>query len=111
MQADITSSQLQKLLAASGCQLLDVRETFEHAEQHITEAKIIPLGDLEKRASELSKNQPLVIYCRSGKRSTQALTKLKELGFSQAQNLEGGILAWMQAGLPVATGSKKSFLS
>lgn len=109
MQTNITPPQLQKILAIDGCQLVDVREPVEHAELHIAEAKLIPLGDLEKRASELSKSQPVVIHCRSGTRGVQAMTKLQELGFHQVQNLEGGILAWKEAGLPVASGSKKVF--
>ncbi|MBI4656251.1 MAG: rhodanese-like domain-containing protein [Elusimicrobia bacterium] len=42
-----------------------------------------------------------LIYCRSGKRSANTLSLMKELGFAEAHHIEGGILAWIQAGLPV----------
>ncbi|MEN3942374.1 rhodanese-like domain-containing protein [Prosthecobacter sp. SYSU 5D2] len=109
MQTQISPSQLKQLIANGECHLVDVREPVEHAEEHIREARLIPLGELEKRAAELPKDKPLVIHCRSGKRGTQAQEKLMKLGFGQVQNLEGGIQAWKAAGLPVASAEKKVF--
>lgn len=109
MPTTITAAQLNPLLSPGRCQLVDVREPVEYAEEHISEARLIPLGELEKRASELTQDLPVVVHCRSGKRGEQALAKLQALGFAQVQNLEGGILAWKEAGLPVATSPKKVF--
>jgi rhodanese-related sulfurtransferase len=104
----ILPAELNTLLP-KGCRLVDVREPVEHAEEHIMGAKLIPLSQLEKRASEIDRNSPLVLMCRSGKRGGEALKKLQALGFTDVRNLEGGILAWKAAGLPVGTSGKKVF--
>ena len=101
----ILPTELKSLLP-SGCCLVDVREPVEHAEVHIVSAKLIPSGELEKRASEIDRHTPVVVMCRSGKRGMDALQKLEALGFANVRNLEGGILAWKAAGLPVATSAK-----
>ncbi len=107
MQSTITAAQLNPRLASGRCQLVDVREPVEHAEEHIAQARLIPLGDLGKRASELDRDMPVVIHCRSGKRGEQAVARLQSLGFTQVQNLEGGIEAWKAAGLPVSAAGRK----
>jgi rhodanese-related sulfurtransferase len=104
----ILPAELNTLLS-KGCRLVDVREPVEHAEEHIIGAKLIPLGQLEKRASEIDRSSPLVLMCRSGKRGGEALKKLQALGFTGGRNLEGGILAWKAAGLPVGTSGRKVF--
>ncbi len=104
----ILPSELKSILS-SGCCLVDVREPVEHAEEHIVGAKLIPLGQLEKRSSEINRSVPVVVMCRSGKRGMEALKKLESLGITEARNLEGGILAWKAAGLPVGKGEKKVF--
>jgi rhodanese-related sulfurtransferase len=81
--------------------LLDVREFPEFAAGTIAGARLLPLGELERRAIELDRARPVVCVCSSGKRSTQAAEKLVALGFTHVQQLEGGLRAWEQAGLPV----------
>lgn len=107
-QQAISPTELKSLLS-TGCCLVDVREPVEHAEEHITGAKLIPLGQLEKRAAEVDRTAPVVVMCRSGKRGGEALKKLESLGITEARNLEGGILAWKSAGLPVGRSAKKVF--
>lgn len=106
MTSSISPSELKKLLP-NGCCLVDVREPVEHAEEHITGAKLIPLGKIDQLGAELERNAPLVIMCRSGRRGAQALDKLRALGFTDARNLEGGILEWKAAGFPVSNPGKK----
>lgn len=106
MQTTATPENLKDQLDRRCCQLVDVREPVEHAEEHIREATLIPLGELEKRASELDREKTVIIHCRSGKRGAQAVEKLRALGFKDVQNLEGGILAWKEKGLPVATAQR-----
>jgi rhodanese-related sulfurtransferase len=108
MTAAISPVELQTLLAR-GCTLIDVREPVEFAGEHITGAKLIPLGQLAERAPEILRDQPLVVMCRSGMRGGQALEKLRSLGFADPRNLEGGILAWKAAGLSVKQGDRKEF--
>lgn len=102
----ILPQELQPLLSGECC-LIDVREPVEHAEMHIPAAKLIPLGQLEKRAQEIDRGVPVIVMCRGGKRGAEAMSQLKALGFTDVRNLEGGILAWKQAGLPLATSGKK----
>lgn len=104
----ILPTELNDLLS-KGCCLVDVREPVEHAEEHVTGAKLIPLSQLERRKAEIDRSSPLVLMCRSGKRGGEALKKLHALGFTGARNLEGGMLAWKAAGLPVATSGRKVF--
>jgi adenylyltransferase/sulfurtransferase len=74
--------------------LLDVREPHEYLICNIPTAKLIPLGELQKRANELDTAVPIVTYCKTGNRSGKAVNQLKELGFKKVRNMAGGILAW-----------------
>ena len=74
--------------------LLDVREPSETAQGIIKGAKLIPLGSLSSRLGELPKDQPIVIYCRSGNRSLRAAALLQAQGFTKVENLTGGMSAW-----------------
>lgn len=74
--------------------LLDVREPFEYEICHL-DGKLIPLKNLQDRLIELDKNKYIVVHCRSGHRSRQAMELLKAHGFSKVTHLQGGILAWI----------------
>ena len=108
MNPTITPSEL-KSLQGQGVTLVDVREPVEHAEAHLSGATLIPLGEIERRAGEIDRTQPVVVMCRSGKRGGQAVAKLEVMGFTGLRNLEGGILAWQAAGLPVGRAEQKVF--
>lgn len=77
--------------------LLDVREDYERAEFNIGGIHI-PLGQLTMSFEKLApyKDDELVIYCRSGKRSAMAVELLRQSGFSNPRNLTGGMLAWQE---------------
>ncbi|UOQ78946.1 molybdopterin-synthase adenylyltransferase MoeB [Hymenobacter sp. 5516J-16] len=75
--------------------LLDVREPHEYAAGHLPGATLLPLSSLEKGVATLPKQHPVVVYCRSGRRSAQAVERLQtEFGLTNLLNLDGGILAW-----------------
>ncbi|MBS1877041.1 MAG: molybdopterin-synthase adenylyltransferase MoeB [Acidobacteria bacterium] len=74
--------------------LLDVREPHEYQICHITNAKLIPLGEVSKRLKELDLNDQIVVHCKGGVRSLKAQAILKEAGFQNVLNMKGGILAW-----------------
>ncbi len=83
--------------------VLDVREPSEYESGHLLNAKLIPLGKLKARISELEKqkDKPVVVVCRSGNRSGTACAILSKQGFTQAYNLMGGMMAWQKSNLPV----------
>ena len=74
--------------------LIDVREPGEFELCRIPGAKLIPLGTIPQRMSELDPDAEIVLQCRSGKRSADALMFLQANGFTNLTNLRGGILAW-----------------
>ena len=84
----------QKLDARENFQLLDVREPFEHEMANIDSAKLIPLGELPERLNELDRERLTIVHCHSGQRSAQAVRILREAGFANVFNLEGGIARW-----------------
>lgn len=75
--------------------LLDVREGYERAEFNIG-GMHIPLGELTASFEKLAahKDEEVVVYCRSGKRSAMAAQLLSQSGFTNVRNLEGGMIAW-----------------
>jgi rhodanese-related sulfurtransferase len=81
--------------------LIDVREFPEFAGGRIAGSRLIPLGELERRAGEIASNKTVVCVCRSGKRAAQAVDKLTALGRMNVALLDGGLLAWEQAELPL----------
>lgn len=88
---------------SAGAQIVDVRTEDEWKEGHIKGARLITStesGFLERAKASLDPDRPVLVYCRSGKRSEIAAGKLREAGFSRVDELEGGILAWQLAGLP-----------
>ena len=74
-------------------QLIDVREPFEYEAANIG-GVLIPLQTVPQHMDKISKDKPVVIMCRSGKRSANAIAFLEEQGFNNLSNLEGGILDW-----------------
>ena len=80
--------------ARESIQLIDVREPFEFEIARIDGAKLIPLGQLANRLHELKRNGQTVVHCHTGMRSAQAVQMLRQTGFTNVYNLEGGIDAW-----------------
>lgn len=78
--------------------LLDVREDYERSEFNIGGIHV-PLGELMGAFDKLAphKDDELIVYCRSGKRSAMARELLQQAGFSNVRNLEGGMMAWQNA--------------
>lgn len=98
--AEVNVLQAQNM-SQQGVLLLDVREESEYAALHAPQAKLIPLGDVSSRMKEIDayKDKPIVVVCRSGRRSAKAVAILKDAGFTQVSNVQGGMIAWEQAGL------------
>ena len=85
-------------------QVLDVRSDQEWASGHIQEALHIPLGDLQSRLGELSKDSAMIAVCGSGYRSSLAASVLQREGFGKISSMDGGMTAWKQQQLPTVVG-------
>ena len=87
----------QKIDNKEDFQLIDVRETFEYETSDIGGLNI-PLGGILIETDQIATDKPVIIHCRSGKRSAAAVMQLEQLhGFDNLYNLQGGILAWQEA--------------
>jgi rhodanese-related sulfurtransferase len=104
----ISPVELQKILAAQpDAAVLDVRTPVEFAEVHIPQARNVPLDELKPSVLQFSKGQPVYLLCRSGQRATKAAEKFAKDRYSQPVIVEGGTLAWIDAGLPVSRSTVK----
>jgi len=79
---------------------IDVRTAEEYAEGHVRGAKLVPLQELAKRMNEVPKDKQVYVYCRSGRRSAEASAMLARAGFTNIENIQGGIEGWKAAGFP-----------
>jgi rhodanese-related sulfurtransferase len=86
--------------------VLDVRTPEEFAEGHLEGAVLVDFyaADFAEQLAALDTDVPYLVYCRSGNRSGQALGVMDQLGFTSVVDVDGGIVAWTGAGLPVTTG-------
>lgn len=93
----------KKIKSLPNATIVDVRTPGEFSEDHLKNAINIDWksGDFEKKIKALDKNKPVFVYCLAGGRSSNALKKMKELGFKEVYDLSGGISAWKNAKLPV----------
>jgi len=73
---------------------LDVRSPEEYRQGHIEGALLMPLDSLPTRYKELPRDKKIVVYCRSGRRSAQAISFLRSQGYENVLNLSGGYVAW-----------------
>ncbi|HVV74944.1 MAG TPA: adenylyltransferase/sulfurtransferase MoeZ [Mycobacteriales bacterium] len=91
----ITAGELNAMVQrGDDLYLVDVREPAEWEIVRIPDAVLIPKGELPSRLSELPQNKPVVLYCKSGVRSAEALALLKNAGFGDAKHVQGGVTAW-----------------
>ncbi|HVW13615.1 MAG TPA: rhodanese-like domain-containing protein [Mucilaginibacter sp.] len=75
-------------------QLIDVREDFEYEMSNL-DGELIPLGGILIEVDKIAKDKPVVVMCRSGRRSAAAIMQLEQqFGLTNLANLQGGILAW-----------------
>jgi rhodanese-related sulfurtransferase len=97
---EISPQQAAELLREDGAQLVDVREPYEHEAGRIAGGLHIELERLPSEAGALDRERPIVFYCRSGNRSALAAQAFAVSGYD-ARNLDGGLEAWVAAGLPI----------
>ncbi len=100
----VSAGEAHVLLAEppAGLVVLDVRTPEEFAESHLAGAININVEGpgFEDAVSDLDENAPVFVYCRTGRRSANAITIMQDLGFADLYDLDGGIVSWAHAGLP-----------
>jgi rhodanese-related sulfurtransferase len=97
---ELPPERVAELLAEGGAQVVDVREPYEREAGRIPGTTHIELERLASEAESISRETPVVFYCRVGARSGMAAQAFRTAGY-QAFNLTGGITAWHDAGLPL----------
>ncbi len=100
---ELAPTEAVRVMNQDDALVLDVREHNEVSGGRIGGAKHIPLGELKKRMQDIEgwKSSPVVVYCRSGNRSSMAANQLTAAGFEDVVNLAGGVQAWQNAGMPL----------
>lgn len=96
---EVSREEARKLID-EGAQLIDVRADHEWEAGRIAGAEHVPLPELPQRINELDKDQPVVVYCRGGNRSSMATAALADAGFD-AVKLSDGIVGWSEEELPL----------
>ena len=114
MISEIDVHELKSLLETEKDKMyfIDCREQEEWNEGHIPGATLLPLSDFQNTFESVlkDKNKKVVIQCRSGKRSMNACMFLLSKGFENLVNVEGGILAWNEAGFEIKARRPRLFV-
>jgi adenylyltransferase/sulfurtransferase len=91
---EITVQELKQMMdEGKDFQLIDVREPKEYDTANIG-GELMPVGQILDFTEQITKDKPVIVHCRSGARSTNAILQLETEGFDNLYNLKGGILAW-----------------
>jgi rhodanese-related sulfurtransferase len=100
---DLNVSEFSSKVTEAGIITLDVRTPGEFNEGHIEGAELIDFqsGNFENEIATLDKTKTYAVYCRSGSRSGQAVKIMSDAGFTNLYNLNGGVIDWANAGLPL----------
>lgn len=100
---NLSVSEFSAKAAEPGVITLDVRTPGEFAEGYIEGARLIDFqsGNFENEIATLDKNATYAVYCRSGNRSGQAVKVMQDAGFTNVFNMNGGVIDWANAGMPL----------
>jgi rhodanese-related sulfurtransferase len=100
---DLSVTEFSSKVTEAGIITLDVRTPGEFNEGHIEGAQLIDFqsGNFENEIATLDKSKTYAVYCRSGSRSGQAVKIMSDAGFTNLYNLNGGVIDWANAGLPL----------
>ncbi|WP_400077319.1 rhodanese-like domain-containing protein [Winogradskyella sp. R77965] len=92
----VTAEEMQSILELEDVQLIDVRTPNEYEEVRIAESQNIDFQSptFDEDITKLDKNKPVILYCKSGRRSAKCAKKLKDAGFEKIYDLDGGISKW-----------------
>jgi sulfur-carrier protein adenylyltransferase/sulfurtransferase len=99
----LTARETSERVSSGELKIVDVREHWEYARDHIPNSTLTPLGQIIARPAEVITSDNVVFVCEVGQRSAVAAEMAAALGMQHVFNLEGGMQAWRTAGLPVET--------
>jgi len=99
----VTPEEMQELSELDDVQVVDVRTPEEYKEGHIANSQNINYfsDDFDREIRQLDKSKPVIVYCKSGKRSGKCVDKMKEAGFVKIYDLDGGIAKWKYKGYDI----------
>ena len=97
---ELPPARVAELLREESIQLVDVREDYEREAGHVPGSRHVPLAELTAAAPSIDPSRPVVFVCRVGARSSMAAWSFARAGYD-AHNLEGGMVSWVAAGLPL----------
>lgn len=100
LPSEVSAAQAHDMYQ-NGALFVDVRTQQEWDQGHIERSTLIPLDVLQTRMNELPRDQDIVVVCRSGARSKEGSTLLRQAGFRRVTCMTGGIQAWVAAGYPI----------
>ncbi|MGH8121537.1 MAG: rhodanese-like domain-containing protein [Rudaea sp.] len=103
---ELTPSALTLLINRESPLLVDLSAAADFGKGHIPGARNVQISQFDPENKDLAKvkERPVAVYCRTGNTSAQAASRLVKAGFKQVFWLGGGLGAWREAGLPIATG-------
>ena len=99
----VDSNKFEEQMKESTSQIIDVRTTEEFSDGHIVNAVNMDVtsDDFEAKIASLDKEKPVMVYCKSGGRSAKAAAILRDNGFKQVYDLDGGMIGWNAASKPI----------
>ncbi len=102
-KGSVNPHQATEMMNHQDAVVIDVRPAADYAKGHIINALNIPMNGFKQQTGTLNKykGKPIIINCRSGSQSSMACSQLRKEGFEQVYNLQGGLMAWESANLPL----------
>jgi len=100
---DIAPGEATRMINHDNAVMIDMREDKDYREGHIVNAIHAPASSVSDTGKlDNYRDQPVIVYCQRGQRSSAYCSKLKKQGFGSVYNLKGGLLAWLKAELPLS---------
>jgi rhodanese-related sulfurtransferase len=102
----VSTTQAVQLMNHEDAVIVDVRPLASFQNGHIPHSRNIPLAEITEKADKLPKDKPILVACDRGQIAVGAAAKLRKAGLERVMVIEGGINAWLGAGLPTSTKKK-----
>ncbi len=97
----LTPTQATQKINHQHAILIDIRSADSYKTGHIAQSRHIEVSELSSKTEKIAKDKPIILVCESGRNASKQVAAVRKLGFSDVSVLDGGILAWTQASLPL----------